>query len=64
MRWFVYEKDDEIASCICLPQGSIQVFSGHVPFLHLAVQRRIEQNLFNLFWRNMMLPDKLVENVR
>jgi hypothetical protein len=23
-----------------------------------------EQDFFNLFWRNMMLPDKLVKNVR
>ena len=64
MRRFVYEKDDEVSSYIRLPQGSIQVFSGHVAFLHLAIQRCIEQDLFNLFWRNMMLPDKLVKNVR
>ena len=64
MRWFVYEKNDEVSSCLRLPQGSIQVFSGHVPFLHLAIQRRIEQDFFNLFWRKMMLPDKLVKNVQ
>ena len=64
MRWFVYEKNNEVPSYICLSHGSIQVFSGHMPFLHLAVQRRVEQDFFNLFWRNMMLPDKLVKNVR
>ena len=64
MRWFVYEKNDEVSSCLRLPQGSIQIFSGHVSFLHLAVQRGIEQDFFGLLWRNMMLPEKLVKNMR
>src|SRR5215510_10381129 len=45
MRWFVYEKNEEVSSCLRLFQGSVQVFSEHVPFLHLAIQRRIERQV-------------------